>query len=261
MKKYIALLAGLMISMTLEAKVLVISDIDDTLKVSHVLSKKGAASSFVDESSRFVGMSEIFQMLDLQHEDIEFHYVSLAPKFLMEGQHLDFLEENGFPITELHMNPGMKQDPDLKQKAIRKVLREKNPELVIYFGDNGQFDTVVYDQMSKEFPQIPAISYIREAYSKLNLSKHPTKPGQIGFVTSVEVVIDLISKGLLPQKAYGPIENIVYKRMKRDDRHEMLGAMVFPWWQDCRDFKWVWNIANPSAKLQAIEATIAEKCR
>ncbi|WP_374032235.1 phosphatase domain-containing protein [Bdellovibrio bacteriovorus] len=260
MRKYIALLAGLMLSAFAEAKVLVVSDIDDTLKVSHVLSKKGAATSFADDDSRFVGMSEIFQMLNLQHEDIEFHYVSLAPKLLMNEQHTDFLEENGFPITKLHMNSGIKQDPELKQKVIRKVLTETNPEVVIYFGDNGQFDAVVYDQMVKEFPHIPAVSYIREAYSRLDRSKFPTMEGQIGFVTSVEVAIDLISKGLLMKKAYGPIEQIVYKRMKKDDKDEKFGPMVFPWWQDCRDFKWQWDVKNPSVKLQKIQSVIAERC-
>ncbi|UXR65259.1 App1 family protein [Bdellovibrio bacteriovorus] len=260
MRKYLAFFAGLMMAAAAEAKVLVVSDIDDTLKVSHVLSKKGAATSFLDDDSLFVGMPEIFQMLNYQHEDIEFHYVSLAPKILMQEQHSDFLEESGFPITQLHMNSGVKQDPELKQKVIRKLLAEKKPELVIYFGDNGQFDAIVYDQMVKEFPQIPAVSYIREAYSKLARSKHPTMEGQIGFVTSVEVTIDLISKGLLSKKAYAPIESIVYKRLLRDDGHERFGEMVFPWWQDCRDFKWQWNITNPSQKLQIIQSTIDKKC-
>lgn len=261
MKRWVALLAGMMLSVVAEAKILVVSDIDDTLKVAHVLSKKGAATSFLDDDSRFVGMAEIFQMLQRQHGDIEFHYVSLAPKVLMNEQHSDFLKENGFPVTKLHMNPGVKQDPELKQKVIRQVLSEKRPELVIYFGDNGQFDAVVYDQMVKEFPQIPAVSYIREAYSKLSRSQYPTMEGQIGFVTSVEVAIDLISRGVLNKRAYPVIENIVYKRLLRDDDAETFGPMVFPWWQDCRDFKWIWDIQNPTRKLQIIMTAIEQRCQ
>ncbi|WII71317.1 DUF2183 domain-containing protein [Bdellovibrio sp. 22V] len=243
------------------AKILVVSDIDDTIKVSHVLSKKGAATSFLDDDSRFAGMSELYNLLDFYHNDIEFHYVSLAPKLLMNEQHGDFLEENDFPVTKLHMNSGIKQDPELKQKVIRKLLEDKKPELVIYFGDNGQFDAVVYNQMEKEFPQIPAVSYIREAYSAKGESKFPTMPGQIGFVTSVELTIDLIQKGLLPHKAYSIIEREVYKRLKRDEaKGETFGKMVFPWWQDCRDFKWQWELKNPSEKLVTIQKAIEEKC-
>lgn len=260
MKKYIILLATLMMAAAAQAKILVISDIDDTLKVSHVLSKTRAAVSALDDDSRFAGMSKLFRSIRDAHSDIEFHYVSLAPKLLMGEQHKDFLKENDFPITALHMNSGIKQDPQLKQKVIRQLLTEKQPELVIYFGDNGQFDTIVYNDMNNEFPQIPSVTYIREAYSRLSASEHPTLPGQIGFVTAVEVTIDLISRGLLPADSYAPVEQVVYKRLKKDDGDENFGVMIFPEWQDCRDFKWIWDIKNPPQKLQEIRTAITQRC-
>lgn len=259
-------LSGMLVALSLVsqmamAKVLVISDIDDTLKVSHILSKAGSISSVVDSSSRFAGMTELFRGLAASHEDIEFHYVSLAPDFLMEERHKSFLENNQFPVTQLHLNPGVKQDPQLKQKVIRKLLMERNPDLVIYFGDNGQFDTLVYDQMAKEFPKIPRVTYIREAYSAEGKSKYPTRPGEIGFVTTVEVAIDLIQKRILPAKVYPHIENEVYtKLVKEDEDGDRLGKMVFPHWQDCRDFVWRWPVAKPSAKLLAIHGAIERKC-
>lgn len=261
MKKYFALLAGIFLINSASAKVIVISDIDDTLKVSHIVSKRGALASAANDDSLFVGMAEIFQMLKMSHRDIEFHYVSLAPKILMYEQHSDFLKENDFPITQLHMNSGIMQDPELKQKVIRQVLSEKQPELVLYFGDNGQFDTVVYDQMKKEFPIIPSVTYIREAYSKLGDSQYPTLAGQIGFVTSVEVTIDLIFKNLLPPQSYSPIENIVYKRLLRDDSYEQFGPMVFPGWQDCRDFQWIWDLQQTTEKLEVIKSVIRQRCQ
>jgi hypothetical protein len=261
MKKYIAFALGMMMAVAAQAKVLVISDIDDTLKVSNVLSKARAAVSALDDDSHFVGMSDIFRALKKNHADIEFHYVSLAPRILMGEKHEEFLKENHFPMTALHMNNGLTQDPELKQKIIRKILVEKKPELVIYFGDNGQFDAVVYNDMMTEFPTIPAVAYIREAYSSKGLSQHPTMAGQIGFVTSVEVTIDLIAKNLLPIGSYEKIEKIVYKRLLKDDINENFGAMVFPGWQDCRDFKWIWDIKNPTEKLQFIEKMIAATCQ
>ncbi|KHD87087.1 MAG: hypothetical protein OM95_16385 [Bdellovibrio sp. ArHS] len=243
------------------AKILVISDIDDTIKVSNVLSKKRAATSFFDDDSRFAGMSELYQELKIAYgDDIEFHYVSLAPRILMAGRHTEFLEENNFPLTKLHTNPGIAQDPELKQKVIRQLLVQKRPELVIYFGDNGQFDASVYNQMVKEHPYIPAVQYIREAYSKLADSKYPTMEGQIGFVTSVELVIDLIQREILPVKSYQRIEKVVYKRLKRDDGSENFGHMVFPSWQDCRDFKWQWELPSTTQKLEVIKAAIAKRC-
>lgn len=261
MNKLMLLTAGLLLSVCTQAKTLVISDIDDTIKVSNVLSKSRATGSFFDDDSRFVGMAEIYQALQNQIPDSEFHYVSLAPKVLMREQHSDFIEENGFPFTALHMNSGIKQDPELKQKVIRQLLIDKKPDLVIYFGDNGQFDTIVYDQMVREFPSIPAVTYIREAYSKKGLSQHPTMAGQIGFVTSVEVTLDLISKRILPLSTYLPIQNIVYDRLLEDDGSENFGPMVFPKWQDCRDFKWQWDVKNPTQKLLTIINAIQLRCQ
>jgi hypothetical protein len=56
------------------------------------------------------------------------------------------------------------------------------------------------------------------------------------------------------------MENLVYKRLLKDDASENFGLMVFPSWQDCRDFKWTWDVKNPSEKLQAIQSAIAAKC-
>ncbi|WP_413582549.1 phosphatase domain-containing protein [Bdellovibrio sp. HCB288] len=255
------LAALLMIGSISEAKTLVISDIDDTIKVSNILSKARSSGSAFDDDSRFVGMAEIYQALSNQIPNIEFHYVSLAPKLLMQEQHSDFLEENGFPITKLHMNNGIKQDPELKQKVIRALLKYEHPDLVIYFGDNGQFDAIVYNQMTQEFPEIPSITYIREAYSRLGQAQYPTMTGQIGFVTSVEVVLDLISRQILPLSNYKEIQNIVYDRLKKDDGDENFGPMVFPKWQDCRDFRWQWNVANPTKKLLTIMNAIEKRCQ
>jgi hypothetical protein len=243
------------------AKILVISDIDDTLKISHVASAVDALRSAFDDKSFFVGMPELFQDLAKSTADIEFHYVSLAPRFFMEQKHLNFLAKNNFPISELHMNPGTLQDPELKQKIIRKLLADKKPELVLYFGDNGQFDTLVYQQMTLEFPETASHTYIREVYSKFGSSKFPTQEGQTGFVTSVELALDLIEKGLLPAADYPAIEKLVFDQLKLESSRQLVGLRIFPAWQDCRDFIWKWDLKDPSEGLMAIEEAIAKKCR
>jgi hypothetical protein len=238
----------------------VISDIDDTLKISHVASTVDTLRSAFNDKSFFTGMPELFQDLAKSNAEIEFHYVSLAPRFFMEQRHLNFLTKNDFPISELHMNPGTLQDPELKQKIIRKLLADKKPELVLYFGDNGQFDTLVYQQMTLEFPDTPSLTYIREVYSKFGVSKYPTREGQTGFVTSVELALDLIQKGILPSADYPEIEQLVFTQLKLDSRRQFEGSRIFPVWQDCRDFIWKWDLKDPSEGLMAIEEAIGKKC-
>lgn len=243
------------------AKVLVISDIDDTLKVTNLHSNLGAGSSLFDRYSHFAGMAELFKLIQLAQADVDFHYVSLAPQFLMEKAHHQFLKVNNFPITGLHTNPGIIQDPNLKQKAIRTLIKKVQPDLVIYFGDNGQYDTLVYRQMANEFKEIPSITYIREAYSKITSDIFPTLTGQVGFVTSLEVTMDLIQKGILPMNSYLPMEKHIYEAILADDGDEHFGKMVFPHWQDCGDLIWRWNPHTPSVRFQFIKQAIIDRCQ
>jgi hypothetical protein len=260
MKFTLATVVALLFSFQSYAKVLVVSDIDDTLKVTHVHSKGRQVGSFFDTRSRFIGMAEVFQQLQTQNDDIEFHYVTRASDKLMKFQHTKFLSRHKFPEGVVHFKESVGEDLDMKQRVIRKIISEVKPDSIVFFGDNGQYDVVAYQQMTEEFPKIPTVTYIREVYSKNGKAEYPTRDGQIGFVTSVEIVMDLIALNLLPQSSYQPIEDVVYDRLLKDDGNENFGPMVFPGWQDCRDFHWNWEVSNPSEKLNAILAVIEEKC-
>lgn len=250
----------LSLSLTAQARILVVSDIDDTIKVTHVLSKVGAVASAFDDDSRFSGMSELYKALAQTHRgEIEFHYVSLAPKLIMHEQHKKFLKENSFPTTQLHTNPLLSQDPQVKINIIRGLIQSRLPKKIIYIGDNGQLDTYVYEKLSREFSNIPALTYIREAYSKRGYSKNPTRGGQVGFVTTYELALDLIQKSLLAANYQAYFEKLIYKKIRYSPIVSIFGEMVFPWWIDCRDFKWRW--APPQTlKSKYIHNYILKRC-
>lgn len=261
--KAFSLLVISFFTIQIQAKTVVISDIDDTLKVTHVLSKLGSGFSFFDQYSHFSGMNTLFNSLQQNDPTTNFYYVSLAPQALMENVHLGFLRNLNFPVTKLFTNPGIKQDPNLKQIAIRQILNSQQPDQVLFFGDNGQFDTEVYEQMKNEYPKIQFITYIREAYSKkahLTRSTYPTKPGQIGFVTSAELALDLKQRGLITQNQLIFVIQQTYNQMNRDDRQEHFGAMIFPWWMDCRDFSWQWQVPQQDSMITRIYQKIKQRC-
>jgi len=60
------IITSLLISLTSFGKALVISDIDDTIKVTNVASPLRAIGSAFDDRNRFAGMSELYQVL--QHK-------------------------------------------------------------------------------------------------------------------------------------------------------------------------------------------------
>jgi hypothetical protein len=243
-----------------QARILVVSDIDDTLKVTNVASTASVIASVFDERSVFAGMSELFQLLNKKFQgDIEFHYVSLAPKVLFKNEHREFLAKNGFPVTRLYMNPRLVQDPMVKISFIREIIQQVNPKLILYFGDNGQADTEIYDQLQREFNRIPSKTFIREAYSKRGYARYPTKSHQIGFVTPLEVALALEEDGVLLNYDRVNIENMVATKIRYEPFYLVRGEFVFPNWQDCRDFQWRWGSPD-SDKGSYILQTILRRC-
>jgi len=159
----------------------------------------------------------------------------------MEEQHQDFLEENHFPVTRLYTNPGFSQNPMVKINIIRSIIKRTKPSIILFIGDNGQMDTEIYDQLSREFEMIPSRTYIREAYSHRGYSNFPTKRNQIGFVTTYELALDLNLLGVFQEQDLLWFEDLIARKIKFELFFKIIGELVFPRWKDCRDFRWQWS--------------------
>ena len=84
-------------SLTVQAKskILFISDVDDTIKISHVRSKADSASNAFFNYKSFLGMSKLYQLVS-KAPDVNIFYVSNAPSFLMNSNHKKFLNQFNF---------------------------------------------------------------------------------------------------------------------------------------------------------------------
>ncbi len=148
----------------------VISDIDDTLKHSHVACKQSLlANTFLRQFEPIAGMSEVFQ--DWAASGAAFHYVSSSPWQLYP--HLStHLSEQGFPEGSYHLRAFRLRDHLIrrilmlrrsgKASVIRGILQTFPDRRFVLVGDSGEIDPEIYGAMARKFPGQVATIFIRQ---------------------------------------------------------------------------------------------------
>ena len=155
---------------------MVISDIDDTIKISEVYlgNTELIRNTFLKEVEIANGMQTLFQEFEANNDNVTFHYVSGSPLQLYDFIHT-LLDDNGFKEGSIHLkglrlNPLSSElydfiDPDStyahKMATIGNMM-EKNPnKQFILVGDTGEKDPEVYGKLLELYPaQIKSI-YLR----------------------------------------------------------------------------------------------------
>ena len=193
------------------SQILIVSDIDDTIKISHVLDRPDALLKAARTSNLFLGSNYFYQFLYEKYKNIgvEFVYLSTAPRFLMETSHSNFLKHNNFPGGSLILPSSLMQIHNHKINTLREILNARHYQQVILIGDNGERDIEIYDQIKNEFPGFQYLTFIHQVYFT-QAEEHQGKallPMQVGFVTPIEIAISLKEKDLLSQIDLVNIEN------------------------------------------------------
>lgn len=260
------------------SRTLVISDIDDTIKVSHILSPLSKIGRAADVTTPFAGMAELYQLILKQNRTASrIVYLSNAPQKIagipaLEFSHKSFLSLNGFPSGEVALRESV-FDKNHKINEIRRLLAREKPELIILIGDNGERDPEIYHQIYNEFSQrVRIVTFIHQLYMSDSvfylpdfLSEIGTRiyPEQVGFVTPIEIAVELKQQNLLDPKSYDwMIQNvgsyIVTERdYKRGYKWDGLRPITFPKFKNCKDFNWQWDI---TPELVPIYQKIMKSC-
>ncbi len=226
----------LLLSVFTQAKTILISDIDDTIKVSNVLDKSSAIENSNRTDSVFYGMPQLYQLIQ-KNTNAKLYYLSNAPKALMTYYHREFLIKNQFPNGGLMLRDNVFSKTH-KIKSIRSIIRSEKPTTLILIGDNGEHDAEVYNQAKQEYPKLRIHTYIRQAYSA-HLGKDRGSvlfPQQMGFVSPMEIALSLQEKTLVNSSQVNALESYFVPLALHQSPDQMAGALAFPGWQDCRDF-------------------------
>ena len=267
MKKSFALLLLFISSLAFaDQKVILVSDIDDTIKNSHVLDTDSTVANAFIPKNAFLGMAPLYQALYKDKVIDEIVYLSNAPKFLMYPFHKRFLRKTGFPEGRLLLSKGL-SNKGHKVNALREIIQNESPKELILIGDNGEKDTEIYASIQKEFPEVKMTAYIHQAYSQLGYYNNFGKKleeGQTGFATSLDLSADLLEQGVLNEDSYvNLVKEIAPVALSEGLKSERGRPLMFPAWLDCRDFK---LIEIPVRKdlseelVQMFNSRLSERC-
>lgn len=142
-----------------ETGVSVISDIDDTIKVSNVLDKKELIkNTFVNPYLVTDGFPEYYKKL--QADGAYFHYVSASPwqlypslkPFMKEHYPKGTISLRKFRLKDSSLISFLKPSVVYKTKQITKIINRYPKHQFILIGDSGEHDPQVYADIYKLFP-------------------------------------------------------------------------------------------------------------
>lgn len=242
-----------LVSLSAFSQSLVISDVDDTLKLANAPSYTGSIGYAIDEYSHFTGLDSLFQLIKRDNPEVSFFYVSKAPEWLLKTIHENFLIRAGFP-SGTYIGQTQYSAQEHKLLTIRALLNTARPQRVLFIGDNGQQDAQVYAQIAHEFPQIEFSQYIHIVYTPQDLWEEmiPLAPEQTGFVTSIELTHDLVThQWLQPASETWMRENILPRILEEVPGGEA-GTLAFPSFMNCHDIVWQWDIPGLNEKIKEV---------
>ncbi len=148
----------------------VISDIDDTIKISNVLEKRDLlANTFLRPYRAAPGMAERYK--GWARQGAAFHYVSSSPWQLYPAL-ASFMKRAGFPGGSFHLRLFRAKDRSLanllkssektKPPEIEPLLKAFSKRRFILVGDSGEQDPEIYGQVARTFPKQILHIYIRD---------------------------------------------------------------------------------------------------
>lgn len=157
----------------------VISDIDDTIKISDVGNRRALlANTFLHEFNAVPGMVKVFQ--HLQHSGAAFHYVSASPWQLATSLY-DFFSHAGLPAGSMHLKlfrlkdstplrklPSRKRS---KRRTIEQILADFPKRRFLFIGDSGERDPEVYTAVARRHPEQVQAVLIRKILTHKSFAK------------------------------------------------------------------------------------------
>ena len=159
----------------------VVSDIDDTIKITEVLDREAMLRrTFAEEFEKVDRMPELFDRLQARHDPV-FHYLSASPWQLF-GELEPWMERAGYPQGPLHLrrvrpaNPAsvhefIQESRPHKISTLERLLAHHPERSFILIGDSGEHDPEVYAEMARRHPKRIERIYIREVSGAKNDEK------------------------------------------------------------------------------------------
>lgn len=234
----------------LQRELLVVSDIDDTIRTTYTQAKGFDYFEFfkggVSTSNFFSGMPLLYRHLlcdSWQSCNTVFNsktifYVTGAPGLFRHFSE-NFIRVSGFPLGNIFGRSGLKEPTaDFKWRVILQLIQSQPARRILLIGDNSEYDPEVYLKVrqwcQQNYLPVPEI-FIHQPYNKPT----PASSTYSTFATAGDLATQLYEKGLISLgAAYQVIEDVLVDDHVRRQR-------VFPEWMRCE----LWAQNNPRIQL------------
>lgn len=150
--------------------VIVISDIDDTIKITQVRDRSATLrNTFFEPFKAVPGMADVYHEW-AEKASAQFCYVSASP-WQLYSPLADFIRSNGFPAGVFYLKSFRWKDesffnlfegPEKYKPEVIDPLMQKFPNRrFVFVGDSGERDPEIYGALAREHPQQVAKILIR----------------------------------------------------------------------------------------------------
>jgi len=225
---------------------LLISDLDDTIKISHTQSKLITIYRGLFRSSAFAGMAQLYAELLLHNPNSVFCVVSSSPSQIKRKIEF-FLSKNKFPEADLILRDWMRQTSIMKYK-LRSILSlvkksESSGSLVILIGDDTEHDPEVFAHVAKRHPDKIAARYLRIVRGR------ELPEGSTGFFTAFDIACAELAAGRLGNDEVLRIGEAVLKLEKK----------IIPWFSLKPPLNYIPYSVTPDSLVEEIWQRIRDK--
>lgn len=149
----------------------VISDIDDTIKITQVNDKTALFSNtFLRPFEPVPKMNTLYQDW-AQHIQVSFHYVSASPWQLYLPL-IEFIKNHRFPLGSVHLRlfrwkdsswlEFFKSPREYKMRTIEFLIACGQQRRFILVGDSGESDPEIYADVARQYPRQIALILIHD---------------------------------------------------------------------------------------------------
>lgn len=140
----------------------IVSDVDDTIKITNVDEIADAVWNGLFTKHAFAGMGRLYAELTAAHPGTEIHYLSAANELLRPNIRR-FLDVNGFPTGEITLKRVFenRDTAAYKIEKLEELFAQYPDDRFILIGDDTQADPHAYYTLFMKYPERVAEIYIR----------------------------------------------------------------------------------------------------
>jgi len=216
----------------------IISDLDDTLKLSHIENKLAAGFNGLFTSRAFAGGATWFRGASAQ--GAETIVLSASPKFLRKKIE-SFMEKNHFPSSRIYLKNKMSDDTAAYKTARLEAIAAEDEAPFVLFSDDTEKDPEIFARFAETHPGRVAAIYIRK-----NLNR-PLPQGVIPISSTFEIGLQESTAGRLPESE---VIQIAGNILRSKDR------LVLPRFSSCEE---VGSHLAQGGALQAVEVLVNQR--